>query len=184
MKDKNQALGVDLVTRFLDNANKRGETLSTRELRDIVINFIIAGRDTTASALSWSVFEMCREPRIADIIRQELARVIPDGRSLLDMPKDEAFEVCRLGATSPLPRRLCATRNLRLRAEHGLVFFLFFQVLSSGLIETKAVVMEVLRLHPSVAVDIKQALKADVLPSGVKVRCVGRGSSREVPGNR
>eukprot|EP00750_Incisomonas_marina_P003391 INCI13094.2.p1 GENE.INCI13094.2~~INCI13094.2.p1 ORF type:complete len:554 (+),score=113.69 INCI13094.2:238-1899(+) len=134
LKDKNQALGVDLVTRFLDNANKRGETLSTRELRDIVINFIIAGRDTTASALSWSVFEMCREPRIADIIRQELARVIPDGRSLLDMPKDEAFEV-----------------------------------LSSGLIETKAVVMEVLRLHPSVAVDIKQALKADVLPSGVKV---------------
>ena len=55
LKEKNQALGVDLVTRFLDSADKRGETLSTKELRDVVLNFIIAGRDTTACALSWTV---------------------------------------------------------------------------------------------------------------------------------
>ena len=134
VKDKSEPLGVDLVTRFLQNAERNNKTLTTQELRDVVINFIIAGRDTTASGLSWCIYELCRNPEIGDIIRNELEQFLPAGKELLDLPKKEAFHI-----------------------------------LSTGLVETKAVVMEVLRLHPSVAIDLKLAINDDVLPTGVKV---------------
>lgn len=37
----------DLLSRFMDASNHKDEPLSTDDLRDIVLNFVIAGRDTT-----------------------------------------------------------------------------------------------------------------------------------------
>jgi cytochrome P450 len=37
----------DLLSRFMDARNAQGELLNNDELRDIVLNFVIAGRDTT-----------------------------------------------------------------------------------------------------------------------------------------
>ena len=45
-------MGPDLLSRFLDTKEDDGEVMSDKELRDVVMNFMIAGRDTTACALS------------------------------------------------------------------------------------------------------------------------------------
>jgi fatty acid omega-hydroxylase len=37
----------DLLSRFMNTHNENGEKLNDVELRDTVLNFIIAGRDTT-----------------------------------------------------------------------------------------------------------------------------------------
>ena len=68
-----EQLGPDLISRFLESAKKleaRGVTddetiLSDDELVDVVLNFLIAGRDTTACALSWASFRLIRgdQPR-------------------------------------------------------------------------------------------------------------------------
>lgn len=48
-------LGPDLVSRFIAKSQTEQCPVSTEDVRDIVMNFLIAGRDTTACALSWQV---------------------------------------------------------------------------------------------------------------------------------
>ena len=64
------SLGPDLISRFLDKSKKENsEAMSNKELRDIVLNFMIAGRDTTACALTWSIYELTQHPEHAKHIR-------------------------------------------------------------------------------------------------------------------
>lgn len=71
-------------------------------LRDVVLNFIIAGRDTTACAMTWMVLVLGQQPKLADVIREELAAVgdpaFVDYATSFRMPKTTAifFETCRL----------------------------------------------------------------------------------------
>ena len=53
---------------------------SDHELRDIVLNFMIAGRDTTACALAWAFFELAKAPACQQRLRDEwTAAMGPDG---------------------------------------------------------------------------------------------------------
>jgi fatty acid omega-hydroxylase len=54
---------------------KRGEDLSEDFLRDLVLNFLIAGRDTTAQTLSWALFCLCQHPEAAARARAEAVEV-------------------------------------------------------------------------------------------------------------
>jgi len=60
------------VGMFIEDAQKRGESLGEDYLRDLVLNFLIAGRDTTAQALSWSVFCLSEHPEAETKARQEV----------------------------------------------------------------------------------------------------------------
>lgn len=68
----------DLLSRFMNAHNEKGEKLNDRELRDTVLNFIIAGRDTTAQALSWLFYMLALQPRIEKKILEELSDKITD----------------------------------------------------------------------------------------------------------
>jgi len=46
----------DLLTYFINMEDEHGEILSDDRLEEIVLNFIIAGRDTTAQALVRNLF--------------------------------------------------------------------------------------------------------------------------------
>jgi cytochrome P450 len=54
----------DLLSRFLGTEDENGNPLSEKQLRDIILNFIIAGRDTTAQALSWGMYCIMRHPEV------------------------------------------------------------------------------------------------------------------------
>nr|QWK52371.1 cytochrome P450 94D2 [Isatis tinctoria] len=61
----------DLLSRFMNN-----EELNSPELlRDIVISFILAGRDTTSSALSWFFWLLSKHPQVENKIIQELKSI-------------------------------------------------------------------------------------------------------------
>ncbi|ODQ53507.1 putative P450 oxidoreductase [Saitoella complicata NRRL Y-17804] len=45
----------DLMDLFMEYRDEEGNALNEKELRDIMLNFILAGRDTTANVLTWSV---------------------------------------------------------------------------------------------------------------------------------
>ncbi|KAI9323448.1 cytochrome P450 [Dichotomocladium elegans] len=68
----------DLLSRFMLTRNENGEPLSDNELRDTILNFIIAGRDTTAQALSWTFFNLTLHPRIEAKLVEEIEKTIRD----------------------------------------------------------------------------------------------------------
>ncbi|KAL3850317.1 hypothetical protein ACJIZ3_012199 [Penstemon smallii] len=60
----------DLLSRFMSTTN------DDEFLRDIVISFLLAGRDTVASALTSFFWILSKNPRVVESIRQESNRVI------------------------------------------------------------------------------------------------------------
>lgn len=74
----------DLLSRFMKTHNERDELLSDQELRDVVLNFVIAGRDTTAQALSWTFYMLLLHPRIEQKLLDEVKLNIED--NLMDEP--------------------------------------------------------------------------------------------------
>lgn len=78
MKTANHVDRQDLLSRFMHASNADGEPLSTDELRDIVLNFVIAGRDTTAQALSWTFYMLMCHPRVERKLHQEILEHIDD----------------------------------------------------------------------------------------------------------
>ena len=53
--DESSKSRSDLLTLFMRMKDAQGNGFSDSQLRDFVLNLIIAGRDTTAQALSWCI---------------------------------------------------------------------------------------------------------------------------------
>lgn len=68
----------DLLSRFMNAQNEHGEPLNDVELRDTIMNFIIAGRDTTAQALSWTFLCLAQHPRVEALMVKEIQEHITD----------------------------------------------------------------------------------------------------------
>ncbi|KAL0076178.1 cytochrome P450 CYP5203 [Phycomyces blakesleeanus] len=69
---------TDLLSRFMSARNTKGDLLNNTELRDIVLNFVIAGRDTTAQALSWTLYMLLCHPRVEQKLLNEINENITD----------------------------------------------------------------------------------------------------------
>jgi cytochrome P450 len=71
----------DLLALFMQAVEQEGlpASRSTRYLRDVVLNFIIAGRDTTACTLSWMFYLLGTHPEIQQRVQEEVDRCVPSG---------------------------------------------------------------------------------------------------------
>ncbi|TVU31940.1 hypothetical protein EJB05_23652, partial [Eragrostis curvula] len=78
----------DILSRFIQTATDDSGTVDYKYLRDIILNIVIAGKDTTAGALAWFLFMACKHPEIQTKIFQEDNKqcfsddVLPDGSSV------------------------------------------------------------------------------------------------------
>lgn len=64
--------GGDFLTLFLDDENLEDDERSMESLRDVILNFILAGRDTTAQTLSWMTYELALNPDVVAKAREEV----------------------------------------------------------------------------------------------------------------
>jgi cytochrome P450 len=117
-----------------------------KNLRDVILNMVIAGRDTTAQALSWAFFCFCRYSAVQKKLRDEASRVYRESSSSQGEGKSE-LDV------------LSSNDGL------GSVSFETLQHLKY----TEAFCMEVLRLYPSVPKEAKEVSKDDILPDGTPI---------------
>ena len=63
----------DILSRFIELGEEPGSNFSNdKSLRDVVLNFVIAGRDTTATTLSWFIYMIMTHPHVAEKIYSEL----------------------------------------------------------------------------------------------------------------
>nr|AJT59561.1 CYP94N1v2 [Veratrum californicum] len=67
---RRQGGGSDLLSRFAE-----GGDYSDDVLRDVLINFVLAGRDTTPSALTWFFFMISSRPDVVDQILDEIRSI-------------------------------------------------------------------------------------------------------------
>ncbi|KAF9988425.1 hypothetical protein BGZ79_005124, partial [Entomortierella chlamydospora] len=74
----------DLMQLFMDATDDNGEKLSDEALRDTLLNFILAGRDTTAQALSWMFYLILR----SDSRKEILEKLVSEIDSTLDINND------------------------------------------------------------------------------------------------
>jgi len=97
----------DLLSHFMDFSKKKNESFDIKQARDVVMNFLIAGRDTTACLLTWTFYELARHPemekRIVEEIKEMLANNPLSHQSVKDLKFTHNFlsEVLRLHPPVP-----------------------------------------------------------------------------------
>jgi cytochrome P450 len=74
---------LDLLSLYMALRDENGQPMSRKALRDAVLNLIIAGRDTTAQALSWTFFHLLKKGN----------SVLAPVRDELDQLRDAGAEV-------------------------------------------------------------------------------------------
>lgn len=62
----------DILSRFIELGEDPESHLTDKSLRDVVLNFVIAGRDTTATTLSWAIYMIMTHNHVAEKLYDEL----------------------------------------------------------------------------------------------------------------
>ncbi len=80
--------GNDLLAMLMQVEDEEGNRMSDRQLRDEVTTLILAGHETTATALSWTGMLLCQHPEVEAKLIAELQAVL-GGRppSVADLPQ-------------------------------------------------------------------------------------------------
>eukprot|EP00253_Pinus_taeda_P034337 PITA_34337 len=130
----------DLLSRFIALTEKQPEKYSDKYLRDVIMNFMIAGRDTTAGTLCWFFHLLCKYPDVEKKLLQEIHDVVKENECVTT---EESITMFSQSLT-----------NTVLNNMHYL----------------QATLSETIRLFPPVAMDGKEVLAEDILPDGFKVK--------------
>lgn len=102
---------IDLLTSYIQEGMAAMELPSDKHdnfLRDTILNLMIAGRDTTSSALTWFFWLLSKNPNVENKIRQELESIIPPS----DQKKWHVFNVQDLNKLVYLHGALCESLRL------------------------------------------------------------------------
>ncbi|KAF9592828.1 hypothetical protein IFM89_017793 [Coptis chinensis] len=147
----------DILSRFIELSEEPESDLNDKSLRDVVLNFVIAGRDTTATTLSWAIYMVMTHPQVADKLYSEL-KVFEENQA-----KEENISL--------LPYNPDGTKSFNERVKHFASLLTYDSL--GKLTYLHSVVTETLRLYPAVPQDPKGILEDDVLPDGTKVKAGG-----------
>jgi len=77
------------MLRFL--VDMRGADIDNKQLRDDLMTMLIAGHETTAAVLTWSLFELSKNPEIKAKLLEEIDRVIGDRHPTYEDIKEMKF---------------------------------------------------------------------------------------------
>ncbi|KAF9437245.1 hypothetical protein BGZ76_001483 [Entomortierella beljakovae] len=104
----------DLLQLFLDLEHD-GESLSDSMLIDSILNFIIAGRDTTAQSLAWMFYHLLEgnsDPEVIEKINKESDEILQGGYPTYESTKQQKYlEACFYEAVRLYPSVPRATRR-------------------------------------------------------------------------
>ena len=81
-EDDKKKQGSDLLTVFMGLKDENGKAFSDRFLRDICVNFILAGRDTSSVAMSWFFWLLDSHPTVEEKILAEICKIVNEREEL------------------------------------------------------------------------------------------------------
>jgi len=103
------------MLRFL--VDMRGADIDNKQLRDDLMTMLIAGHETTAAVLTWSLFELSKNPEIKSKLLEEVDRIVGDRSPTYEDIKEMKYvrlvvsETLRMYPQPPLLIRRCRTEN-------------------------------------------------------------------------
>ena len=77
--------GEDILSMLLEARDEQGEGMSDRELRDELITLLVAGHETSANVLAWTMYHLHDRPETLEPLRDEVAS--HDGEELAKIPR-------------------------------------------------------------------------------------------------
>ncbi|MBL9028632.1 MAG: cytochrome P450 [Myxococcales bacterium] len=77
---------TDLLTRLLAASDQDGTVMSDRQIRDEILTLFVAGHETTATGLAWTIHEACKDRRVYDEMQRE-ADSVGDDPGAADLEK-------------------------------------------------------------------------------------------------
>ena len=110
--------GDDILSLLLSARDEAGQPMTNEELRDELLTLLVAGHETTASALAWALYWVDRLPDVRDRLLSELdtlpADAEPTAISQLPYLNAVSQETLRIYpiAINPFPRTLKAPMEL------------------------------------------------------------------------
>ncbi|KAL1565595.1 cytochrome P450 [Salvia divinorum] len=107
-----QGAKEDILSRFPIESEKDAANMTDVYLRDIILNFIFAGKDTTANTLAWFFYMLCKHPLIQE-------KVVQDVKLATELRDDLSIDEFVLGLTEAALDRMqylhaALTETLRL----------------------------------------------------------------------
>ncbi|MCG9891026.1 MAG: cytochrome P450 [Thermosynechococcaceae cyanobacterium MS004] len=108
----------DILTLMLMARDEEGQPMTDVELRDELVTLLMAGHETTASAMTWALYWLARSPAIATRLLAELESCddLNDAKTLSRLPYLSAVcsETLRIYPVAPIafPRILLEPRTL------------------------------------------------------------------------
>jgi cytochrome P450 len=109
-QQQQQRPSSDLLSRFLALTDEHGQPFPDSYLRDILINFFIAGRDTTALLLTWTFYLLSQHPQELQKVEEEVEKVVGGGlptyEHIHNMPFLQAVQKETLRLYPPVPCNL------------------------------------------------------------------------------
>src|SRR6202040_2593026 len=70
---------TDILSLLVDARDEQGQPMSEDELVDEMFTLLMAGHETTATALAWAFWHLLRHPDVLAKLRAEIQRVVGDG---------------------------------------------------------------------------------------------------------
>ncbi|MEM6725107.1 MAG: cytochrome P450, partial [Bacteroidota bacterium] len=68
-----------LLDMLMEARDEQGNPMSLKQLRDEVITIYVAGHETSANALSWTILQLCQNPEVKERLIQEVRQQL-EGR--------------------------------------------------------------------------------------------------------
>lgn len=138
-----EPMSKDLLTSFICKLSDGNDSNSCSDkfLRDAVMNFVIAGRDTSGVALTWFFWLLSNNPRVELNILKEISQILLKRRKISESHEDF------LDTEKPLTQKEL-----------------------QDCVYLHAALSETLRLYPSVPIDHKGVVKEDMLPDGTSIK--------------
>ena len=88
VEQRRQLTQKDLLSTMLTTRDEAGNRLSNQELRDEVITLLIAGHETTANALTWTLMLLAQNPAAEAKLMAEIQSVLADRPPTInDLPR-------------------------------------------------------------------------------------------------
>lgn len=85
--------GTDILSILLTATDEEGRTLSDREVRDELLTLVMAGHETTANQLAWTLERLVRTPAAHTALVDAVRGGAPDADALVEATLHEAMRV-------------------------------------------------------------------------------------------